>query len=331
MALEYELDKDIDDKMYSSSTRDGADIDLIKLYLNDIGNYPVLTKEEELALINTGEVGRRKLCEYNLKLVVSIAKTYRGHGLSLGDLIQCGNEGLVLASKKFDISKGCKFSTYATYWVKQAITRGIADRSRTIRIPVHVHDTIIRIKKAVNTYKLLNGGFEPTDLELSEMLNLSVEKILNAKKCMDITISLSTPVGGGEEGFDSELGDFLEDEQASGENIFENLVMSDFIKAFHNTSKITDREKEILMLRNGFFNNRKYTLEEIGEMFGITRERVRQIEIKALRKLSKDAKIASYDPKFDATREAEVYYAKNRLSGYGSSYDDGVCFGSLRR
>ena len=157
--------------MYGDS-RDGNDIDLIKLYLNEIGDYSILTKEEELELISQGEEGRRKLCEHNLKLVVSIAKTYRGNGLPLGDLIQFGNEGLVVASKKFASNKGCKFSTYATYWVKQCITRGIADRSRTIRIPVHIHENIIRMKKAINLYKMQNGGYDPNNEELAKMLDL---------------------------------------------------------------------------------------------------------------------------------------------------------------
>ena len=313
----YELEKDVDDKMYGDS-RDGNDIDLIKLYLNEIGDYPILTKEQEVELISQGDEGRRKLCEYNLKLVVSIAKTYQGNGLSLGDLIQCGNEGLVIASKKFDSKKGCKFSTYATYWVKQAITRGIADKSRTIRIPVHVHDTILRIKKFTNLYKMQNGGYEPSDAELAEMLNVSVQKIEIAKKCMDITVSLSTPVMGGEEGGDSELGDFIEDERYSVDDTINNIFMSDFFNAFLKSTRVSERDKKILLLRNGFYNNKKCTLEEIASMYGVTRERVRQIELNALRRLQKE-----FINKFGISCDADVNIAKQSLDGI---YDDGVYF-----
>ena len=325
-----ELEKDIDHKMYGDS-RDGNDIDLIKLYLNEIGDYSILTKEEELELINQGEEGRRKLCEHNLKLVVSIAKTYRGNGLPLGDLIQYGNEGLVVASKKFDSNKGCKFSTYATYWVKQCITRGIADRSRTIRIPVHIHENIIRMKKAINLYKMQNGGYGPNNEELAKMLDLSVEKIEIAKKCMDITVSLSTPVGGGEDGTDTELGELIEDERLNFDNTMDDMMIRDFMSKFMSTTRISERDKKILMLRNGFYNNKKYTLEEIGAMYGVTRERIRQIELHALRKLQKDIVIGSFDPKFDVMCDAEVAHARKLLKGYNDVYDDGIYFGGYRR
>ena len=325
-----ELEKDIDHKMYGDS-RDGNDIDLIKLYLNEIGDYSILTKEEELELISQGEEGRRKLCEHNLKLVVSIAKTYRGNGLPLGDLIQFGNEGLVVASKKFASNKGCKFSTYATYWVKQCITRGIADRSRTIRIPVHIHENIIRMKKAINLYKMQNGGYDPNNEELAKMLDLSVEKIELAKKCMDITVSLSAPIGAGEDGADTELGELIEDERLNFDNTMDDMIIRDFMSKFMSTTRISERDKKILMLRNGFYNNKKYTLEEIGAMYGVTRERIRQIELQALRKLQKDIVIGSFDPKFDVMCDAEVAHARKMLNGYNDVYDDGIYFGGYRR
>ena len=321
-----ELDKDIDHKMYDG--REGSDIDLIKLYLNEIGDYSILTREQEIELISQGNDGRRKLCEHNLKLVVSIAKGYRGNGLPLGDLIQCGNEGLVLASKKFSPDKGCKFSTYATYWVKQCITRGIADKSRTIRIPVHIHENIIKIKKAINSYKMDNGGCEPSDVELAEMLDLTVEKIEIAKKCMDITISLSTPINGGEEGSDTELAELLEDETSNVDSAIDDIFMRDFIDAFRNTDKITDREKKVLLLRFGFYDNKKYTLEEIAIMYGVTRERVRQIELRALRRLQKE-----FINMFGISCDAQKNLARQKLlsRGYDDIFCDGVYLGRCNR
>ena len=306
-----EPEKDIDHKMYGDRYN-GNDIDLLKLYLNEIGDYKILTKEEEIKLINQGEAGRIKLCEHNLKLVVSIAKGYKGNGLPMGDLIQYGNEGLVLASKKFDLNKQCKFSTYATFWVRQCITRGIADRSRTIRIPVHVHENIIRIKKAINAYQIENSGLEPSNIELASMLDLSVEKIEIAKKWMDNTLSLSTPVQNGEDN-DTELGELIEDENSTMDSTIDDILIKDFIDKFLSTSRIKDKDKKVLMLRNGFFNNRKYTLEEIAQMYGVTRERIRQIELKAIRKLQKDSVFASFDPKYDAMHDLDVYYDRQYI------------------
>lgn len=306
-----EVEKDIDHKMYGDR-RDGNDIDLLKLYLNEIGDYKILTREEEIDLIKQGEIGRKKLCEHNLKLVVSIAKGYRGNGLPMGDLIQYGNEGLVLASKKFDLSKQCKFSTYATFWVRQCITRGIADRSRTIRIPVYVHENIIKIKKAINSYQMENYGLEPSNIELANMLDLSIEKIEIAKKWMDNTLSLSTPIQNGEDS-DTELGELIEDEKFTMDSTVDDFILKDFMDKFFNTSRIREKDKKVLMLRNGFFNNRKYTLEEIAQMYGVTRERIRQIESKAIRKLQRDSVIASFDPKYDAMHDLEVYHDKQYI------------------
>ena len=264
----------------------GNDIDLFKLYLNEIGSYRLLTAEEEkefaIKAKKGDEAARNKLVEHNLRLVVSIAKIYNGYGLSMSDLVQLGNEGLMRASHKYDVTKGYRFTTYATWWIKQSMTRGIADQSRTIRIPVHMHDLMLKIKRASANYVAEHFGENPTDEELAKMLNLPVEKIAFARKNMEMTVSLSTPVGQDDSG--DTLGDMIEDERQSVENDLNHIYMKELVDELLNVPSLTDKEREIILLRFGFYG-KPYTLEQVGKLYKVTRERVRQIEARALRKV----------------------------------------------
>ena len=263
------------------------DLDLLKIYFNEISKYELLSVSEEKELFNRiaegDEEARKKVIEHNLKLVISIAKHFRGRYLSFDDLIQFGNEGLLIAVRKFDVNKGYKFSTYATWWIKQSIRRGIADFSRTVRIPVHLHDCIIKVNYTINNFISLNG-YVPSDEKLAEITGYSVERIKLARECMEFTVSLSTPVNEDE---DVTLADVIVDENSSLDSfdrvndkiIIENILLSTYL---------TEREKYIIKARNGFFGQ-IYTLEEIAVKSGLTRERVRQIEAKALGKLQKTA------------------------------------------
>ena len=296
-----ELTRDIDASIYDR--RENNDIDLLRLYFNEIGQYKLLGAEEEKELAtrskNGDESARNKLIEHNLRLVVSIAKTLTGCGLSISDLIQLGNEGLITASRKFEPERGFRFTTYATWWIKQAMKRGIADYGRTIRIPVHVHELMLRVKKQTGIYMSANFGLAPTDEQLAEMLDVSVEKIINAKKYMDETLSLSTPVGA-DDGGDT-LGDMIEDPASSLEGQFNDIYMKDVVSTILECPNINEKEKNIIMYRFGFYG-RIYTLEEIGKIYGVTRERIRQIEVKALRKL-----------RFNVSREnPKKYFSQER-------------------
>jgi len=258
--------------------------DSIQLYLNEISKYPLLSMEEEVALAKRIEEGdetaKQLLAESNLRLVVSIAKRYLGRGLSFQDLIQEGNLGLIRAVDKFDYSKGFKFSTYATWWIRQAITRSIADHSRTIRIPVHMSEIINKIYRVSRTL-LQELGREPTEQELAEVMNLPVEKVREILKISSDPISLDLPVG---EEDDSHLGDFIKDDTvASPEEAVSYSMLKDQIMKLLDT--LTKREQKVLMLRFGLSDGRTRTLEEVGKEFNVTRERIRQIEAKALRKL----------------------------------------------
>lgn len=258
--------------------------DPVKLYLKEIGTYPLLSTEEEIALakrIKEGEEDAKKtLAESNLRLVVSIAKRYVGRGLSFLDLIQEGNLGLIKAVDKFDFEKGFKFSTYATWWIRQAITRSIADQSRTIRIPVHMSEVINR------TYRVSRSltqelGREPTEQELAEELGFPIEKVREILKVSADPISLDTPIG---EEDDSHLGDFIKDDTIIGpEEAAAYAVLRDQISKLLDT--LTERERRVLILRFGLKDGKTRTLEEVGKEFNVTRERIRQIEAKALRKL----------------------------------------------
>lgn len=258
--------------------------DPVKLYLKEIGSYPLLTMDDEIDLatkITEGDnMAKQKLAESNLRLVVSIAKRYVGRGLSFLDLIQEGNLGLIKAVDKFDHTKGYKFSTYATWWIRQAITRSIADQSRTIRIPVHMSEIINKTYRMSRTL-LQELGREPTEQELSDALNLPVEKIREIQKVSADPISLDTPIG---EEDDSHLGDFIKDDTVLGpEDAATYSVLQDQIAKLLDT--LTEREQRVLILRFGLTDGRTRTLEEVGKEFNVTRERIRQIEAKALRKL----------------------------------------------
>lgn len=258
--------------------------DPVKLYLKEIGSYPLLSIDEEIELAKKieqeDEDAKQTLAESNLRLVVSIAKRYVGRGLSFLDLIQEGNLGLIKAVEKFDYTKGYKFSTYATWWIRQAITRSIADQSRTIRIPVHMSEVINKTYR-VSRSLLQELGREPTEQELSEAMKLPVEKIREILKVSADPISLDTPIG---EEDDSHLGDFIKDDTIVGpEDAAAYSVLQDQISKLLDT--LTEREQRVLILRFGLKDGRTRTLEEVGKEFNVTRERIRQIEAKALRKL----------------------------------------------
>lgn len=258
--------------------------DPVHLYLKEIGNYPLLTMADEVELakriINGDDTAKQTLAESNLRLVVSIAKRYVGRGLSFLDLIQEGNLGLIKAVEKFDYTKGYKFSTYATWWIRQAITRSLADQSRTIRIPVHMSEVINKTYR-VSRNLLQDLGREPTDQELADAMNLPVEKIREILKVSADPISLDTPIG---EEDDSHLGDFISDDTVMGpEDAASYAILKDQITKLLDT--LTEREQRVLIMRFGLQDGRSRTLEEVGREFNVTRERIRQIEAKALRKL----------------------------------------------
>ena len=258
--------------------------DPVHLYLKEIGNYPLLSMEEEVELAKRIEEGdeaaKQLLAESNLRLVVSIAKRYVGRGLSFLDLIQEGNLGLIKAVDKFDYSKGFKFSTYATWWIRQAITRSIADQSRTIRIPVHMSEIINKTYRVSRTL-LQDLGREATEQELADALDMTVEKVREVLKISSDPISLDIPIGEEE---DSHLGDFIRDDNILGpEEAASYSILRDQISMLLDT--LTEREQKVLILRFGLTDGRTRTLEEVGKEFNVTRERIRQIEAKALRKL----------------------------------------------
>ena len=270
--------------------------DPVRMYLKEIGKISLLSSDEELALSKRVEEGdeeaKRILAESNLRLVVSIAKRYVGRNLSFLDLIQEGNIGLMKAVDKFDASKGYKFSTYATWWIRQAITRAIADQAKTIRVPVHMVETINKLKR-IQRQMTLELNREPTEEELAKKMGTTEEKVREIFKISQDPLSLETPIG---EEDDSHLGDFLKDESSmSPEEYAINEVLKDEIHALLCT--LTPREEEVLKLRFGLKGGTCHTLEEVGNMFGVTRERIRQIEAKALRKLrhpSRSRKLKDY-------------------------------------
>lgn len=258
--------------------------DPVRMYLKEIGRVPLLTAEEEVELAKRIEQGdeeaKRRLAEANLRLVVSIAKRYVGRGMLFLDLIQEGNMGLIKAVEKFDYRKGYKFSTYATWWIRQAITRAIADQARTIRIPVHMVETINKLIR-VSRQLLQELGREPTPEEIAKEMNLSPEKVREIMKIAQEPVSLETPIG---EEDDSHLGDFIPDNdiQAPADAAAYELLKEQLKEVLDTLS---DREENVLRLRFGLDDGRTRTLEEVGKVFGVTRERIRQIEAKALRKL----------------------------------------------
>ena len=262
---------------------DGID-DPVKVYLKEIGRVPLLTSEEEVELAKLMAQGdtyaRKRLSEANLRLVVSIAKRYVSRGMQFLDLIQEGNLGLIKAVEKFDYTKGFKFSTYATWWIRQAITRAIADQARTIRIPVHMVETINKVKK-VSSQLLHKNGHEPTAEEIANELKMPVEKVREIMRVAQEPVSLETPIGEEE---DSHLGDFIPDEEAPiPADAASQMLLREQLGEVLGT--LTTREEKVLRLRFGLEDGRPRTLEEVGKEFNVTRERIRQIEAKALRKL----------------------------------------------
>ncbi|MCR1839436.1 RNA polymerase sigma factor RpoD [Murimonas intestini] len=258
--------------------------DPVRMYLKEIGNVPLLSTEEEVELAKKVEQGdeeaKKSLTEANLRLVVSIAKKYVGRGMPFLDLIQEGNMGLMKAVDKFDYTKGYKFSTYATWWIRQAITRGIADTGRTIRVPVHMVETINKTLRMTRTL-LQELGREPTPEEVAERLNVPVSKVREVLKISRDPVSLDTPIG---EEDDSHLGDFIEDDSAlsPADSAAFSMLRAELGTALES---LTDRERQVVQLRFGLIDGRARTLEEVGKEFNVTRERIRQIEAKALRKL----------------------------------------------
>ena len=258
--------------------------DPVRMYLKEIGQVKLLTAEEEVELAKRVAEGdqyaKNKLTEANLRLVVSIAKKYSGRGLHILDLIQEGNTGLIRAVDKFDWTKGNKFSTYATWWIRQAITRAIADQARTIRVPVHMVEVINKATRC-NRKLVQELGREPTVEEIAAELGLPVEKIIEANRTAADTLSLDTPVGDEE---DTSIGSFVEDERTPGPaDATSNAMLAEALKEILDT--LTDREADVLKMRFGMYDGRTHTLEEVGQIFGVTRERIRQIENKAIRKL----------------------------------------------
>ena len=258
--------------------------DPVRMYLKEIGQVKLLSAEEEVDLAKRVSEGdqyaKNKLTEANLRLVVSIAKKYSGRGLHILDLIQEGNTGLIRAVDKFDWTKGNKFSTYATWWIRQAITRAIADQARTIRVPVHMVEVINKATRC-NRKLVQELGREPTVEEIAKELNLPVEKIIEANRTAADTLSLDTPVGDEE---DTSIGSFVEDERTPGPaDATSNALLAEALKEILET--LTEREADVLRMRFGMHDGRTHTLEEVGQTFGVTRERIRQIENKAIRKL----------------------------------------------
>ena len=270
----------------SSDSGDGAIAidDPVKVYLKEIGKVPLLSSEEEIDLairIKEGDsAAKKRLSEANLRLVVSIAKRYLGRGMQFLDLIQEGNLGLIKAVEKFDYTKGFKFSTYATWWIRQAITRAIADQARTIRIPVHMVETINKVKK-VSSQLLHINGHEPSAEEIAEELDMPVDKVRDIMRVAQEPVSLETPIGEEE---DSHLGDFIPDDDAPAPaDAASHTMLKEQLAEVLDT--LTPREEKVLILRFGLEDGRSRTLEEVGREFAVTRERIRQIEAKALRKL----------------------------------------------
>lgn len=279
---EYEGKREDESEILHSER--GSEEDPVRMYLKEIGRIPLLSSEEEIELAKRMEMGdeeaKKKLSEANLRLTVSIAKRYSGRGMQFLDLIQEGNLGLIKAVEKFDYRKGYKFSTYATWWIRQSITRAIADQARTIRIPVHMVETMNRVNRTSRRL-LQEYGREPTPEEIAVTMNLPVERILEVSKISQEPVSLETPIGEEE---DSHLGDFIQDEHVPvpSEEAAHTLLREQLEEVMDTLS---DREQKVLALRFGLEDGKPHTLEEVGRDFQVTRERIRQIEAKALRKL----------------------------------------------
>ena len=284
ITLEVDLPKETDAADTVATNDNAAMDDPVKVYLKEIGRVPLLSAEEEIEyamrIADNDPVAKKRLAEANLRLVVSIAKRYVGRGMQFLDLIQEGNMGLIKAVDKFDYTKGFKFSTYATWWIRQAITRAIADQARTIRIPVHMVETINKVKKA-NSQLLHQNGKEPTPEEIADFLDMPEEKVREILRVAQEPVSLETPIGEEE---DSHLGDFIPDDDAlaAADAASMSLLKEQLAEVLQT---LTPREAKVLSLRFGLEDGNPNTLEEVGKEFNVTRERISQIEAKALRKL----------------------------------------------
>lgn len=283
--LTLEFDENTSEVAAGVLQAEGVNIDdPVKVYLKEIGRVPLLSADEEIDLATRMAEGdiraRKRLSEANLRLVVSIAKRYVGRGMQFLDLIQEGNLGLIKAVEKFDYTKGFKFSTYATWWIRQAITRAIADQARTIRIPVHMVETINKVKK-VSSQLLHKNGHDPSAEEIAAELDMQVDKVREIIRVAQEPVSLETPIGEEE---DSHLGDFIPDDEAlAPDDAASHILLREQLGGVLST--LTEREEKVLRLRFGLEDGRSRTLEEVGKEFNVTRERIRQIEAKALRKL----------------------------------------------
>lgn len=302
--LANDLSKDINDNSYLADDAlmpklyKKNDLDTFKLYLTSMPR--LLTLDEEKALIDRlskgDEDAKRILVEHNLRLAVSIAKRYTNRGVSFADLIQEGNIGLMIAANKFDKEENCKFSTYAVWWIKQRITRYIADNSRTVRVPVYMHEFIRKVERTKKSLALKTNG-EVTREELASVLKVSVEDIIKAEKYGSDCVSLDTKIHAGDESDSTELGDFVADENANFEGKVLNSVYYDELnKVIFEGDVLDDKAKKILQYRYGFVDGKVRTLEEVGKMFGVTRERIRQIEAKSLRTLEKSGSLKEFRP-----------------------------------
>ncbi len=294
--IDHDIGEESEEDLEASLSKGIAVDDPVRMYLKEIGKVPLLTAEEEIELAKRMELGdeeaKKKLCEANLRLVVSIAKRYVGRGMLFLDLIQEGNLGLIKAVDKFDWRKGYKFSTYATWWIRQAITRSIADQARTIRIPVHMVETINKLIR-ISRQLLQELGREPTPEEIAAEMEISVEKVREILKIAQEPVSLETPIGEEE---DSHLGDFIPDDDvpAPADAAAFSMLKEQLVEVLDT---LTEREQKVLKLRFGLEDGRARTLEEVGRRFEVTRERIRQIEAKALRKLrhpSRSKKLKDY-------------------------------------
>lgn len=288
----------LSDQMIQKIMNEVSIDDSVKMYLKDIGRVPLLSPQEEIEIAqrmaNGDENAKKELINANLRLVVNIAKRYVGRGMQFLDLIQEGNLGLMKAVEKFDYTRGYKFSTYATWWIRQAITRSLADQARTIRIPVHMVETINRMTK-ISRMLLQKLGREPTQAEIAEAMGITEAKVAEIQKIALDPVSLETPIGEEE---DSHLGDFIEDKTTASQlDIAESKMLKEQIEEILGT--LAPRESAVLILRYGLRDNRPRTLEEVGKVFNVTRERIRQIEAKALRKLRHPNKIKKFQDFLD--------------------------------
>ena len=289
---------DVDVELYSRESSN--DLDLFKLYLSEIGQYKILTVDEERELayksINGDLNARNKLVEHNLRLVIPLAKRFQGFELSLNELVLYGNEGITIAASKFNPDKGCRFSTYATWWIKQCMYKGIREVGRGITLPAHVQELLVKVKKEIARYTIENGEY-PSDQYLAKTLDVSIDKILNVKKNMEPIVSLSVPLG--DESKDGTLGDMIVDEDMDMDAMIEQKDLAEIVTNLLNSERLTDKEREVIKLRLGFYGEEK-TLEEIGVMYNLSRERIRQIEKIALKKIlsaSRAYKLGNYRPK----------------------------------